>query len=163
MSTPAADPSPSKPIAPPWLTHSLAIVASAAAAILGTIQYTGDGIPPILTPSPPSASPLPIQAPGVDLSSRVDLRALGRLDADVLAIDYAAAWESASRAVEAGATFAAVRDALVKDWSAPTSNRVTDALRVAERLLEGSEVSEKGKPAKTTELFREYAKGLRGR
>jgi hypothetical protein len=94
----------------------------------------------------------------------VDGAALGRAYAPVVVATLADGWNAAADALAAGKTVAEAQAALQKTWSDERSKQFAAAVapHLAAILPEGAEPADDAQRTKTAELWRAFARGLKG-
>jgi hypothetical protein len=104
----------------------------------------------------------PPQPAGPDRA--VNAVALGKTYAPTLAATYASGWDDAAKAVEDGKTIADAQKALQDTWKAARVAAFTKDVQPGFALVlpEGTEPSDAAKRQQIAQLWRDFAKGLRG-
>ncbi len=97
--------------------------------------------------------------------ARVDGRKLGRGYAAALADTYADAWDAGAAALEQGKSVAAAQKTLVETWKRARASvfKTQVAPAMARVLPEGHEPGDPAVRAAVVKLWKDFARGLRGK
>jgi hypothetical protein len=110
-----------------------------------------DHLAPNRAPAPP---PVPV----------VDGRVLGKTYAPILLASYADAWLAAAKTLEEGKSVSEAQKALQDTWKDERVKAFTDHVAASFALVlpEGAEPSTPEKRTEVVELWRDFARGLKG-